>query len=253
MSRGFEACHDVTARWEGGHVDHPQDPGGETIYGISKRAYPNVDIASLTYAEAKAIYRKDYWKPVRGDSWPAGMDLVVYDASVNSGTRRGPKWMQAALGVAVDGKVGPKTIKAAKSHPNKVIVIQNACRRRLSFMQGLRTWRTFGRGWSRRVADIEARAASWAVAEAGGKVRSVLIGTSAVADARARRAAQASQGTAATTGAGGALSAAQNLPTAVLLAVLVVGLIGVLWLWRRNRIERDRQSAYIRVAQEVSP
>ncbi len=88
-------------------VNHPKDPGGETKYGISKRSYPQVDIAALTEADAKEIYRRDFWAKIRGDDLPAGIDLATLDPSINSGRARGVRWMQQGLGIMADGVMGP--------------------------------------------------------------------------------------------------------------------------------------------------
>lgn len=70
---------------EGGYVNDPNDPGGETNYGISKRSYPNLDIKNLTVDQAKEIYYKDFWLPARCDKLSAPLALVVLDAAVNMG------------------------------------------------------------------------------------------------------------------------------------------------------------------------
>lgn len=154
---------------EGGYVDHPVDPGGATNMGITfatlkswrGEAITKADVKALSKSEAEAIYRAKYWNPVRGDDMPYGIDLVLMDGSVNSGIGRGPKWVQMALGVTADGKVGPKTIAAAKA-ADPVKVINAACDARLMFLKGLKTWPTFGRGWQRRVDEVRAVALSMA-------------------------------------------------------------------------------------------
>lgn len=160
MRDNFKNCLDVTLAHEGGYVNDPNDPGGETKFGISKRAHPKVDIGNLTVAQAGEIYRRSYWSPIRGDDLPAGLDLVAFDGAVNSGIMRGAKWLQHALNVTPDGKIGPSTISAAKtmSHAARREVIHQACAERLQFLQGLKTWPRYKNGWTRRVNDIEARA-----------------------------------------------------------------------------------------------
>ena len=111
----FERAFAVVVGVEAGYVNNPDDPGGETKYGISKRAYPNVDIAGLTLGTAQAIYRADYWNAVQGDSLPWPFALLVFDCAVNQGQGIAQRLMQSALGVAVDGVIGPKTIAAAQS------------------------------------------------------------------------------------------------------------------------------------------
>ena len=147
---------------EGGYVDHPSDPGGATNMGITHRtlaawrgvAVTKADVRSLTRTEAAAIYRERYWRRVGADALPAGIDYCVFDAAVHSGPSRAVRWLQTELRTAPDGIVGPKTLAAAARTPRAALV-SAYCRRRLGFMRGLRTWPTFGRGWSRRVARVE--------------------------------------------------------------------------------------------------
>lgn len=160
MKSNFSACLEITLRHEGGYVNDPQDPGGETKYGISKRSHPKEDIKGMTVKRAGEIYRSEYWSPLSGDSLPAGLDLAAFDAGVNSGISRGAKWLQSALGAPADGKIGPNTIARANamSEAAQREVIRIACRERLRFLQGLKTWGRFGKGWTRRVNEIEAAA-----------------------------------------------------------------------------------------------
>lgn len=149
----FEACLAHVLEFEGGYVNHPSDPGGETNMGISKSSYPHENIKGMTRARAAQIYRRDYWDAVSGDSLPAGLDLVAFDAAVNSGVSRGAKWLQSALGIVSDGKIGPQTIAAANA-ANATAVIDRAADNRMYFLRSLPTWRTFGKGWSRRVESV---------------------------------------------------------------------------------------------------
>jgi len=84
----FDRAMEFTLKWEGGYVNDPKDPGGETNWGISKRAYPMLDIKDLTRDEAKDIYEHDYWRKCGADAllWP--MNLVVFDTAVNMGVHR---------------------------------------------------------------------------------------------------------------------------------------------------------------------
>lgn len=165
MRSNFEAVMAEIFKHEGGYVDHPKDPGGATNMGITFavlqewRGEPitKADVKALTKEEARAIYRKKYWTPTRCDDMPSGVDLVMMDGSVNSGIGRGPKWVQAAVGVKQDGKVGPATIAAVQA-ANPTDTINRACDVRLAFLKGLRTWSTFGKGWEGRVAKVRKKA-----------------------------------------------------------------------------------------------
>lgn len=161
MKDNFARCLPEILRHEGGWADHPKDPGGATMKGITigtyrqwkGRAVTKAELRAISDAEVAAIYRRNYWDKVRGDDLPAGLDLVAFDAAVNSGPSRGARWLQTALGVAADGKIGPKTIAAARA-TDAATAINRALDIRLSFLKGLKTWPTFGKGWSSRIAGV---------------------------------------------------------------------------------------------------
>lgn len=147
----FDALIDRVLSHEGGYVNDPRDPGGETKYGIAKRSYPQVDIKNLTRGQAIEIYRKDFWQRVRGDELPSSLAFQVLDAAVNHGIGNAVRWLQRAAGVADDGIIGPVTLAAIKRmNPADLVLEFNAVR--LEFYTRLTTWDAFGRGWARRVA-----------------------------------------------------------------------------------------------------
>lgn len=108
----FDSAIKFTLSWEGGYVNDPHDPGGETKYGISKRAYPNLNIKDLSLEEAKIIYRNDYWNKIQGDVLPEKLAIAAFDFAVNSGVGAAKKILQELAGVPVDGKIGPETLVA---------------------------------------------------------------------------------------------------------------------------------------------
>lgn len=134
---------------EGSYVNDPRDPGGETKFGISKRAYPDVNIASLTVDGAKAIYYRDFWKPL-GDAHPA-IRFQVFDFAVNSGIQTAVRKLQKAIGVADDGHWGPVSAAALQAM-NVSDVIMLFVAERLDFWRKLSTWPTYGSGWAGRAA-----------------------------------------------------------------------------------------------------
>jgi lysozyme family protein len=147
----FNGAFEILIGHEGGYVDHPDDPGGETKYGISKRSYPEVNIAALTLDKAKAIYREDYWDRVRADELPSELRFLLFDGAVNAGVAQSIKWLQRAAGARDDGVIGPITLAAiASSNPHKIA--SNFLGQRLKHMTDLRQWDQFGRGWARRIA-----------------------------------------------------------------------------------------------------
>lgn len=109
----FDAFMPFIFEWEGGYDNDPDDPGGETKYGIDKRSHPNEDIKNLTKARASEIYFDSYWSDSLCDAMPALVGEVVMNIAVNAGPARAAKWLQAAVGATVDGDIGPKTIAAA--------------------------------------------------------------------------------------------------------------------------------------------
>ena len=137
---------------EGGYTNNPKDPGGETKFGISKRSYPQLSIADLCEYDAKVIYRRDYWDKCRADSLPPEVRFDVFDTAVNSGIGQAVKFLQAAVGVSVDGVLGPITLSAVNMQPGYITSAKfNGFR--LDFMTRLATWPTFSAGWARRIAS----------------------------------------------------------------------------------------------------
>ena len=148
----FDEAFEILIGHEGGHVDHPDDPGGETQYGISKRSYPEVNIAGLTLDDAKTIYRRDYWDRVRADELPPEFRFPLFDGAVNAGVAQSIKWLQRAVRVRDDGVIGPLTLAAiADSNPHQIA--SNFLGQRLKHMTDLTHWDQFGRGWARRISD----------------------------------------------------------------------------------------------------
>lgn len=114
MDTDWEKAIAFVLKMEGDYVDDPNDPGGETRYGISKKAYPNVDIKNLTLDQAKEIYKKDYWNPCKADELPSPFAISIMDMAVNMGVTKAKRTLQMALDVTVDGIIGPITIATAK-------------------------------------------------------------------------------------------------------------------------------------------
>lgn len=147
----FDIAFDRLIGHEGGYVNHPTDPGGETNWGISKRSYPTVDIRNLSRAQAKEIYRRDFWLAAGQGIAPA-VAFQVFDASVNHGISTAIRFLQRSVGAADDGHWGPvsQTMYVGMD-VNDVLVRFLA--ERLDFMRKLSTWSTFGAGWAGRIAN----------------------------------------------------------------------------------------------------
>lgn len=165
MKGNFEACLAETLRHEGGWADDPDDPGGATMKGVTigtfaqfkGRKVTKAELRAISDADLRAIYRRNYWDKVRGDELPAGLDLVAFDAAVNSGPARGARWLQQALGVTADGKIGPVTLDAAQK-ADAGFVVERALNNRMAFLRALKTWWKFGKGWTARVDAIRTAA-----------------------------------------------------------------------------------------------
>lgn len=161
MKENFDVAMKALLKHEGGYSNHPQDPGGMTNLGVTKRVWEEwvghaVDeqtIRSLTPEVVAPLYKARYWDAVKGDDLPAGVDLCVFDCAVNSGVGRASRLLQRAAGITDDGKIGPFTLKVVRSKDPKELIVEFS-RLRQSFLEALPTFATFGKGWSRRVAEV---------------------------------------------------------------------------------------------------
>lgn len=265
--------------WEGGYADHPRDPGGATMKGVTQRVYDGWrsrngmaprPVRQIEAGEVQAIYRALYADKIAYDALPVGVDAVMLDAAIHSGPAQAAKWLQRALGIVVDGNVGPATVSAAAAAGNPRALIRSIMERRRAFLRALGTFSTFGKGWLRRVADIEA----FALSLAGGGVAPAdpvpqPTGRATMADAAPRPSKKLGD---AATGAGAATAAASGglaevkdalKPlagdggwidgTIALLAfagvVLVVG--GLWWRWHQTR-KAEAQAEALDLPQQVA-
>ena len=150
----FDAILERLMKHEGGYVNHPNDPGGETMYGVTKRVAQAHgyfgDMRKLPKSTAKAITEKSYYKAVKGDQLDRLIAWQLTDAAYNHGNRQAVKFLQRAVGVTADGLIGPRTLAAvAEMDKNDVVFLFLA--ERLEFFTNLRIWQTFGKGWARRI------------------------------------------------------------------------------------------------------
>tara|TARA_R110000868_G_scaffold279866_1_gene539957 strand:+ start:1247 stop:1756 length:510 start_codon:yes stop_codon:yes gene_type:complete len=165
MMTNFDDAMVALLKHEGGFVNHPADPGGMTNLGVTKKVWEEwvghpvseEDMRALTREKVSPLYKAKYWNIIQGDKLPHGVDLCVFDCAVNSGTKRAVKLLQRAIGVEDDGILGNMTLAACEAlEPD--LIIQRFSEERLSFLQALPTFATFGKGWTRRVAEVEAQA-----------------------------------------------------------------------------------------------
>lgn len=145
----FDQAYDELIGNEDGYINDPNDPGGETNWGITKKSYPNLDIKSLTREQAKEIYLRDYWNKLPNLTYV--LKFQLFDFAVASGVETAIRYMQKAVGTPRDGIWGPKSASAAaKFTTHQLILKLNA--ERLDFMTLLKNWPNDSKGWARRIA-----------------------------------------------------------------------------------------------------
>lgn len=247
MDANFSNCLAVTLGYEGGWSDHPSDPGGATMKGITLATYRRVkpgatktELRNISNETVAKIYRTDYWDKVGGDRLAAGVDLATFDAGVNSGPGRARQWLMAAIG-------GP-------DHDT----VKRVCAKRLGFMRSLAIWNTFGNGWSRRVAGIEAKGVAWALAQSTDPARAraqlTKEANAASATSKKQTAGASAAGTATTAGGSDALFNPDHVDQIagwVLGGLLAAGGVVAAILIIRAIIHRQRAAAYAAEAERI--
>lgn len=163
MKDNFVKCLPLVLKHEGGWSNHPSDPGGATMRGVTlatfRRYYGNNmtkdDLRGIRYEQLQHIYKDGYWDVCKCDELPYGVDYAMFDFAVNSGPRRAVSFLQEIVGSAADGILGPRTLNAVKgAYDHRTIVY--LCDNRLAFLRSLANWRVFGTGWENRVIEMEA-------------------------------------------------------------------------------------------------
>lgn len=220
---------------EGGYSNHPSDPGGPTNYGITIADYRRwvkadataADVRAMTLGDARAIYRARYWDALRCDDLPAGVDYAVFDYGVNSGVARAGKVLRRKL-LLPDNAADDDVLRVAGAG-DPAGLINAICDERMTFLRSLKIWPVFGKGWSRRVAEVRTAALAMAVPSSPAP--------------RTSKADVATAG-AVIVGSGAAVAAAHHAGPpggsviVFIAAVVAVGLVGVL-LWRRWHAARE--------------
>ena len=158
MLTKFDDIIEVVLHHEGGYVNDPKDPGGETNFGIAKRSHPDVDIKNLTKDGAKEIYKEVYWDGNKVESLSEELRHIYFDMWVNQGRGRAVKILQQAAnakgaGLKVDGGMGPKTIAAMDG-----VELQRVRAYRVKYYADLVTRKPdlekFYFGWFRRALEV---------------------------------------------------------------------------------------------------
>lgn len=162
MKENFDQALALVLKSEGGYVNHPADPGGETNLGVTRRVWESYvgractpgEMKTLTPAMVAPLYKQNYWNVMACDSLPAGVDYAAFDFAVNTGPQQAKKTLQRALGVNPDGAIGPKTLEAINA-ANGAVLLKAFSAEKEKFYRGLSTFGTFGKGWMNRIAHVE--------------------------------------------------------------------------------------------------
>lgn len=165
MKSNFEVSLEAVLTHEGFWANHPKDPGGATMQGVTLKTYSEwlgrpaskEELRKIPGEHLKTIYKTRYWDAVRADELPAGVDYVVFDMAVNSGPGRAAKILQRCVGAIPDGAIGPKTMALVNGIPEKDIILKFSDGRK-DFYKSLGTFDTFGEGWLRRAKECEDKA-----------------------------------------------------------------------------------------------
>ena len=246
----YDASLTRVLKHEGGFANHPSDPGGATNFGITIATYARfkgravtvAEVRAMPLADAKAIYKADYWNALRCDELPAGLDYALFDYGVNSGIARAAKVLQRLIGQTVGSTISDATIAAVRSN-NPADLIARICDERLAFLKSLKTWPVFGAGWGRRVAEVRRDALAMAKGDALAPSTSTTVaGKGSVPAPTAARATT----TAATIATGGALAQVFHglgapisivaMTIGIALVLAIAGWVGWTW-WHKRRQE----------------
>jgi len=164
MIGNFNKCLELLLVYEGGFVNDSRDNGGMTNLGVTigtwemwvGHAVSEKEMRNLTPTMVAPLYKRKYWDAIRADELILGLDYCVFDIAVNSGVGRATKLLQQSVGATPDGGFGSITyalVKKAEEDPIRIIELLSA--RRLEFLESLKSFPDFGKGWSRRVAEVK--------------------------------------------------------------------------------------------------
>lgn len=160
MTEAASRAINFVLRWEGGYVNHPDDPGGETNFGISKRSYPELDIFNLSRDQAREIYHRDYWEAIHGDEMPEAIGLALMDFGVHSGPATAMRGLQAALGCERTGEFDEDTRTLLEHSVRKVgsrylaeLVVRERAQKLVRIGCTRKGSEAFLVGWMRRIVD----------------------------------------------------------------------------------------------------
>ncbi len=236
---------------EGGYANHPSDPGGPTNWGITihdarahwKKGATADDVRAMPRSVAEDIYKAKYWDALRCGELPGGVDYAVFDYGVNSGIGRSGKVLRRVLGLSDATHVVTDGVLATVRARDASSIVAAICDERMAFLRRLKTWPVFGRGWSRRVADVRGVALRLALSEKTAVEPEPVRAPGKGAVPHARAAQQATAG--GLVAAGGVLAhhAAASPGAALAILAAAFGLTALgwwFWHWRQRRLQ-DRK------------
>ena len=164
MNRNWDKSFDLVIVNEGGFVNNPKDPGGATNWGCTQAVWEKYvghsvtvdDMKALTKEDVKPLYKRNYWDALHGDAIPSGLDYCIFDCAINSGVGRAAKFIQEIVGVPADGAIGNNTVTAI-TQINSITLINEFSDKRQAFLESLKTFPTFGKGWTKRVQEVRTK------------------------------------------------------------------------------------------------
>lgn len=167
MKLNFDRAFDLVMKSEGGYVNDPADPGGETNLGVTKAAWlsylgvkeiPINTMRELTKEKVKPFYKKMYWDKVCGDDLPSGIDYLAFDFAVNAGTGQAAKFIQRAVGAVADGAIGPATMEKVIKTSSVDLLISFSTQKENFYKDIVArkpTQAKFLNGWLSRIASVD--------------------------------------------------------------------------------------------------
>jgi len=175
MIENWSKSFDMVIAHEGGFTNDERDPGnklpdgrkGSTMLGCTQANWEKYighevtqdDMKLLKKEDVKPLYKRDYWDAVKGDDLPVGVDYAVFDFAINAGPLAARKMIQKALGVTADGAIGPATMKAIQEADGKDL-LNKFSHSKEAFYKSLPTFQTYGKGWLKRVTDVQTSAST---------------------------------------------------------------------------------------------
>ena len=257
MEANYPLCLRKMLRYEGGFANHPKDPGGRTLQGVTQAVYDNYrkkkgrSIQKLTAsmrgtplweAEMGEIYRGGYWLPVQGPTVNSGVDGALFDYGVNSGPGRAIRVAQKLVGRPVTGRLTADDVTAINRR-SPAQLVEAICNERLAFVQSLKTWKTFGKGWSSRIKDVRIYCTQLALRQVPGGMEPAEHGPgkAQVPSTTKKKGAVIAGGGGASAGVGASVWDWLTANPAITAVICVTVIVGVAFLFYKFDEWRDRR------------